>query len=138
MYDELKVIDKHVLLIDLTHDQTPKVVTLPTFYGAETIKIGVTGDLPLLDYIRPDGVPAGFNTAILAEISNRIKKNFVLVQVDSGARVTALSSEKVDVIFWAVVSEDKRIGDIDRPEGMIFTKPYFSDEIVHVRLGDRD
>ena len=122
---------------DFTHDQTPKIIHMPKFDGAETIKIGVTGDLPLLDYISPDGVPAGFNTAVLAEISNRIKKNFMLVQVDSGARVTALSSEKVDVIFWAVVSEDKRIGDIDRPEGVIFTKPYFSDEIVHVKLGIR-
>ena len=43
----------------------PPAIELPTFYGAETVRIGVTGDLPLLDYIRPDGMPAGFNTAVL-------------------------------------------------------------------------
>ena len=114
---------------------TPPAVELPTFYGAEMIRIGVTGDLPLLDYISADGMPSGFNTAVLAEISRRIGKNFVLVQVDSGARAIALTSGEVDVIFWAVVPEgDTLPADLDTPDGMILTEPYFSDGIVHVNL----
>lgn len=111
-------------------------VDMPTFYGAETIKIGVTGDLPKMDYVLPDGIPAGFNTAVLAEISRHIGKNFMLVQVDSGARAAALASGEVDVIFWSVMPEgiDGIPAGFDRPEGMIFTEPYFSDEIVYVRL----
>lgn len=115
---------------------TPSVIHMPEFYNDTMIKIGVTGDLPMLDYIRPDGVPAGFNTAVLAEISKLIKKNFVLVQVDSGARAIALASKKVDVIFWAVVPENASgiPYDFDKPDGVILTEPYFADEIVHVKL----
>jgi len=124
-------------LDESTHGKNPQVVEMPTFYNEPTIKIGVTGDLPLLDYIRPDGQPAGFNTAVLAEISRHIKKNFVLVQIDSGARAAALSSGHVDAIFWAVSPkspEDKLPQNFDTPEGMILTMPYFSDDIVHVKL----
>ena len=117
------------------HAHDLPALELPAFYGAETIKIGVTGDLPLLDLIRSDNTPAGFNTAVLAEISNRIEKNFVLVQVDSGARAAALSSGQVDVIFWAVVPQDETFPhDFDKPDGIILTVPYFSDKIVHVKL----
>ncbi len=122
---------------EFTHADTPPVITLPTFYDkAPVIKIGVTGDLPMLDYIRPDGVPAGFNTAVLAEISKRIEKNFVLIQVDSGARATALMSSTVDVIFWAIVpsGNSNLPADIDKIDGMILTVPYFSDKIVHVKI----
>ena len=109
---------------------------MPKFYNDTMIRIGITGDLPLLDYIRPDGIPAGFNTAILAEISKLIGKNFVLVQVDSGSRAIALTSGEVDVIFWAVVPQDNEIlpKNFDVPEGVILTEPYFSDKIVHVKL----
>ena len=111
-------------------------IAMPTFYGADTIKIGVTGDLPKMDYILPDGIPAGFNTAVLAEISRRIGKNFMLVQVDSGARAAALASGKIDVICWSVFPEGTAglSAGFDRPENMIFTVPYFSDRIGYVRL----
>lgn len=121
---------------DINHMNTPPVINLPTFYGEPTVKIALTSDLPMLDYIRPDGVPAGFNTALLAEISKLIKKNFVFVQVDSGARALALSSGKVDVIFWAVApqSDNDLPFDYDKPDGVILTVPYFSDKIVHLKL----
>ena len=118
------------------HRETMSIIRMPKFYNDTMIRIGITGDLPLLDYIRPDGIPAGFNTAILAEISKLIGKNFVLVQVDSGSRAIALTSGEVDVIFWAVVPQDNEIlpKNFDVPEGVILTEPYFSDKIVHVKL----
>lgn len=113
----------------------PSAVELPTIYGAPTLKIGVTGDLPLLDYIQPDGIPAGFNTAMLAEISRIIGKNFVLVQIESSARDIALTSKQVDVIFWAVEPEDDILPDnFDTPDGMILTEPYFTDGAVYVKI----
>ena len=69
--------------------------------NAETIRVGVTGDLPPIDYFGENGKPAGYNTRILSEISRRIGKNIEFVSVDSGARLLALNSGKVDVIFWA-------------------------------------
>lgn len=125
-------------LSEVIYGEEPPIINLPTFYDKPTIKIGVTGDLPLLDYIRPDGLPSGFNTALLAEISEIIEKNFVLVQIDSGARAAALSSKQVDVIFWSVVPKQGELfpTNIDKPDGVILTDPYFSDEIVHVKLRD--
>ena len=123
-------------IAEISFKQTPPIIYMPEFYNDTMIKIGVTGDLPLLDYIRPDGKPAGFNTAILAEISRRIKKNFVLVQIDSGTRAAALASGKVDVVFWSVLPEGTEFPppDYDKPEGVILTKAYFADKLVLVKL----
>ena len=69
--------------------------------GAETIRVAVTGSLPPMDYFAGDGTPAGFNTEIMAEIGRRTGKNIEFVSVDAGARLLALTSGTVDVVFWA-------------------------------------
>ena len=66
----------------------------------ETIRIAVTGDLPAMDYVAPDGTPAGFNTALLAELGRRLNKNFEIIQVSSLGRAAALASGQVDLVFW--------------------------------------
>ena len=66
----------------------------------ETIRIAVTGDLPPMDYVAPDGTPAGFNTALLAELGRRLNKNFEIIQVSSLGRAAALASGQVDMVFW--------------------------------------
>ena len=78
----------------------PAGIPLPQIDGAETISVAVTGDLPPMDFISADGLPAGFNTAILAEISHRIGRNINIVEVDSAARSLALESGLADVVFW--------------------------------------
>ncbi|MBR2519465.1 MAG: transporter substrate-binding domain-containing protein [Selenomonadaceae bacterium] len=131
-----------IYIMDANHNDQPEAIEMPKFPGNEydedyapPIRIGVTGDLPPLDYVRPNGKPAGFNTAILAEISKRMKRNFVIVPIDGGARAIALTSKLVDVIFWVVVpTYDDFPIDIDKPKGIILTDPYFTDEIVYVRL----
>ena len=85
---------------DVIAGNEPAKVSMETKQGAETIKIAVTGDLPPLDYIAPDGTPAGFNTAVLAEIGKRIGKNIELVNIAGGARAVALASGNVDAVFW--------------------------------------
>ena len=129
-------------IMDANHNDTPEAVEMPTFYSDEydddyapTLRIGVTGDLPPLDFVRADGQPAGFNVALLAEISKRLKINFEIVPIAGGARAVALTSKKVDVVFWVIVpTYDEFPIDIDKPEGVILTDPYFTDEIVHVKL----
>jgi ABC-type amino acid transport substrate-binding protein len=81
-----------------------KTIEMPEFAGAETVKIAVTGAFPPMDYVAANGTPAGFNTAVLAEIGNRIGKNIELVVVDSIGRATALSSGAVDAVFWTRTS----------------------------------
>lgn len=131
--------------------------------GAETIKVAVTGDLPPMDYIAPDGTPAGFNTALLAEISKRLGKNIEISQVASAARSSAVASGTVDVVFWTRTSDSAKqlIADsegkepksdiiketlshispedymtADLPERTIITESYFTDELVIVSKKD--
>ncbi len=89
---------------DLVNGGEIKPIALPKFDGAETVKVAVTGALPPMDYVAADGTPAGFNTAVLAEIGQRIGKNIELVVVDSVGRAAALASGAVDVVFWTRTS----------------------------------
>ena len=128
-----KLVEDYITNVD--RGQAPPKVDIPKFDGAETIKVGITGDLPPLDLVLADNSPAGFNTAMLAEIAKRLGKNVEIVQIDGGARATALTSKQIDVIFWAIVPADKdRPADLDKPEGLEFSAPYFTDSITHVKL----
>ena len=124
-------------ITDISTDKEPPIVELPHFDNAQTIKVAVTGDLPPFDYVNADGKPAGFNTAVLAEIGNRMLKNIELVQIDSGARAAALTSGQVDVVFWAIVPVSEIIpADTDKPSGIILTEPYYRDKVVHMIFKD--
>ncbi len=128
-----KLIDYYIT--NAIKDKNPPSVDLPKFDGAEVIKVGVTGDLPPLDLILADNSPAGFNTALLAEIAKRLNKNIELVQIDSGARAAALNADQIDVIFWAVVPDgDNLPADIDKPDGIEFSEPYFKDDVAHIHF----
>lgn len=138
--DEMKsdgTLDKLIndYITNLDKKQAPPKIEMPVTEGAQTIKIGVTGDLPPLDFVNADGSPAGFNTAMLAEIAKRLGKNIEIIDIDSGARATALTSKQIDVIFWAVVPVgDKVPSDIDKPENVDMSKPYFKDDVAHLKL----
>ena len=125
-------------ITDSTGDNSDDLpaTSMPHFDGAQTVKVAVTGDLPPLDFVKADGNPAGFNTALLAAIATELGKNFELVKIDSGARIMALTSKEVDVVFWVAVPQTDTLAppDADTPEGVILTTPYFSDEIVHVKI----
>lgn len=113
----------------------PPAVAIKNIAGAETIKFGITGDLPPLDLILADDRPAGFNTAVLSEISRRMNKNIELVKIDSHARAAALIMRNVDAIFWVSVSESSLLPEnIDTPQELAVSIPYYTDKIVHVGL----
>ena len=120
-------------ITDINAETEPPTVDLPRFPNAGTIKVAVTGDLPPLDFVSADGKPAGFNTAVLAEIGNRMLKNIDLVEIDSGARASALTSKQVDVVFWAILPVSEIIPqDSDKPDGVILSEPYYKDKITHM------
>ena len=100
---------KKTYIDDVIAGKDPEPVQFEKTDG-ETLKVAVTGCLPPMDYIAPDGTPAGFNTALLAEIGKRTGKNIELVQVDSIGRAAALSSGTVDVAFWTRSSSDPNVG----------------------------
>lgn len=122
-------------ITDLTGAEDPPAVAIEKFDGAEPLKIGVTGDLPPLDLVLANGEVAGFNTAMLAELGKRLHRNIEVVQIDSASRAAALTSNQIDVAFWAIVpAGDNMPMDIDKPEGTEVSTPYFRDEIVHIQL----
>ncbi len=80
--------------IDEAGTTEPAAVKFDSFEGADTVKVAITGDLPPIDYVAPDGKPAGFNTAVLAEIAKRLKLNIELVNINSGARAASLEKAR--------------------------------------------
>ena len=76
-----------------------EAIAFEAFEG-DPIRVAVTGALPPMDYVAPDGSFAGFNTAILAEVGRRLQRNIALSQVDSVGRALALAEGTVDVVFW--------------------------------------
>ena len=116
----------------------PKATPLPKYDDAETIRIAVTGDLPPMDCILADGTPAGFNTAFLAELSRRIHRNFELVSITAGARQTAISSGRVDALFWArsVYTSKREILPylLDKLSGVAISEPYLIESRAELSL----
>ena len=121
-------------ITDLKEGEEPPAVPITHIDGADTIKVAVTGDLPPFDLVLADGTPAGFSTAVLAEISRRIEKNIELVTVDSAARASILSSKGADVVFWVSVPKDSILipANIDQPAGIAVSEPYYHDLITHI------
>ena len=104
--------------------QNPPAVKFEHFDGAETITAAVTGDMPPIDYVGTDGQPAGFNTAVLAEIGRRLHVNIKTVTVETGSRVPALKSGRADAVFWFQLFEGYDVQP-DVPEGVITSTPYY-------------
>ena len=117
-------------------ESDPEAKDMPVFEGAKTIKVGVTGDLPPMDFVAANGKAAGFNVALLTEIANRNQVNIELVQVDTGSRAMALSSGAVDAIFWtrSVTCVDCDETFAEDIAGTLVTEGYFSDNSVVVKL----
>ncbi len=102
----------------------PPAVSFEKFDDAEVLKVALTGDQPPLDYVASDGTPAGFNTAVLAEIGRRLHVNINPVIVETGARAVALKSGRADVVFWFQIFEGYD-AQPDVPEGVITSTPYY-------------
>lgn len=107
-------------LSDEALQQDPKPEELETIPGAETIRVGISGTLPPMDYATADGKPGGFNVALFGEVSKFLGKNVEFVTIDPDAKFMALSSGTIDLFFWnfygRFISEDYEI-----------SKPYLSD-----------
>ena len=125
------MIEDHTLLLlkekyITVADENVEPEKFENFPGAETVKIAVTGDMPLIDYVAANGTPAGFNTAMLAEIARRLKINVELVNTSSGSRAAALASGRADGIFWFSYEKTTGMRDYDRLDGILLTEPYYS------------
>ena len=92
--------------------------------GRETLTIAITGSMPPMDYVGPDGNFSGFNAAILAEIGRRLDKNMELLQVDSIGRAMALASGTVDAAFWTRGTPNPQISEMSDEEYAAMVEEY--------------
>ncbi|MDO4731228.1 MAG: transporter substrate-binding domain-containing protein [Clostridia bacterium] len=106
----------------------------PHYEGAKTIKIGLTGDLPPMDFVTPDGDFAGFNVELLSEIARREQVNIEYVKVNSGDRKKYLQRGSVDAVFWSrtVNCLEHNVSWSEIIDGMSLTESYFSDDTVYM------
>ena len=117
-----------------SYDSEPEAVAFESFADAETVSIALTGDIPPVDYIDASGQPAGFNTAVLAEIGRRLKINIDLRFVNTGSRSLELMSGRSDAVFWYQIIDGGNGISYDTLEGMVFSDPYYTwDLFLHVR-----
>lgn len=127
--------DAHVEPL-LRGEGEPAPVEMPNNENGLALRVGVSGDMPPMDYVSASGTPSGFNTAVLSEIAERENLSIELVQIDSGARFSALASGRIDLFFWQTrmegLTEENYAGDVesyaDTEEKAIpclTTKPYW-------------
>ena len=115
---------------DVVDGKEIEAIKMPVIEGAETIKVAVTGSLPPMDYVAADGTAAGYNTAVLAEISKRIGKNIELVVVDSVGRAAALASGTVDAVFWTRTSDlSNALSSIPAEERKAVSEKFNAEEV---------
>lgn len=89
---------------DVLSGEAMATYQMPAIEGADTYRVGVSGDCPPIDYVSADGVPRGYNIALLVALSEQMQVNFELVPMESGARMVALESGRIDLFFWQIAS----------------------------------
>ena len=113
-------------ITNLPATNEPSNTEIAKIEGAKTVYVGVSGDYPPLDYVAADGMPAGFNVAILSEIGKVLNVNFEFVSMETQARFAALSSKKIDVIFCHFESGNTSYFDDLKTNNWVSTIPYFT------------
>lgn len=72
---------------------------LPSGYET-TLRIGISGSLPLVDYVAADGQASGYTKAFAAALSRKLQANVEFVQILPDAKVSSLLSNKIDAYLW--------------------------------------
>lgn len=116
--------------------RTQDRVRFERFPEGQTVKVAVTGDLPPVDFVDEAGFPAGYSTAVLAEIGRRLRLNIDIIQVEAGSRTAALVSGKVDVVFWYEASKLAE-WNLDAGEDVLLSEPYLEwHTFMHLRFDE--
>lgn len=124
MKDDGTLSELHEEYLSDPGEEDPDPVKIEHFDGAGVFRVAVTGDIPPIDFVAEDDSPAGFNTAVCAEIGRRLHLNVEIIDIDAGARAAALASGRVDVVFWYATAEDTK-RQIDVPDGILLSEPYY-------------
>jgi ABC-type amino acid transport substrate-binding protein len=86
--------------IYIENTSTEEVALPAAIEGAETIKVGVSGDMPPFDYLSADGKPSGYNVALMGAIAEHAGYNVEFVAVPFSSKFSALLSDRINVFFF--------------------------------------
>lgn len=101
---------------DVSDTQGAATADYESAADAKTLYVGISGDLPPLDYVAADGTPRGFNVAYTQKLAEKIGVKIEFVTIPSDAKFSALLSNKIDVFFWHMMPVDN--------EGIATTESY--------------
>lgn len=92
------------------------------------LRVGVTGDIPPIDYVDAAGRPAGFNVSLMHHLAAEMGRNVEFILLAKGAIVTALATEKIDIVFWQEQSLSDQVTSMVGlfSNGLYLTKPYLT------------
>ena len=98
--------------------------------------VGVTGDIPPIDYVDMAGNPAGYNVNLMAQIGAILGRKIEFVQVNKGAAITALATGRIDILFWQeqAVTDEMRALTGELSENVFVTDPYLTLSVTAIEL----
>lgn len=92
------------------------------------LKVGVTGDIPPVDYVDAMGRPSGYNVSLMRFIGEKIGASIAFVPITKAAAASALITGRIDVLFWQEQSLSSEITAlVGALSDLVFiTQPYLT------------
>ena len=111
-------------------------VDVPEYDADKTLYVGVTGDIPPIDYVDETGTPVGFNVNLMTEIGAYLGYKIEFVQLSKNAIIAALASGRIDVVFWQEQSLSPEMLELlgVRSDAILSTDPYLIMSITAIEL----
>jgi ABC-type amino acid transport substrate-binding protein len=111
-------------------------VDVPDYTADKTLYVGVTGDIPPIDYVDETGAPVGFNVNLMTEIGAYLGYKIEFVQLSKNAVMAALASGRIDVVFWQEQSLSPEMLELlgVRSDAILSTDPYLVMSITAIEL----
>jgi ABC-type amino acid transport substrate-binding protein len=109
---------------------------VPPYEADKTLYVGVTGDIPPIDYVDETGTPIGFNVNLMSQIGAYLGYKIEFVQLAKNAIIAALASGKIDVVFWQEQSLSPEMLALlgVRSDAILSTDPYLILSITAIEL----
>jgi ABC-type amino acid transport substrate-binding protein len=109
---------------------------VPPYEADKTLYVGVTGDIPPIDYVDESGTPVGFNVNLTSQIGAYLGYKIEFVQLSKNAIIAALASGKIDVVFWQEQSLSPEMLALlgVRSDAILSTDPYLILSITAIEL----
>jgi len=104
--------------------------------AGDPLRVGVTGDIPPVDFVDASGNPAGYNVNLMDQVGALLQRPIEFVQITKGAALTALATGRIDILFWQeqALSEDviAMVGDLS--DSVFVTDPYLKVSVTAIEL----